>query len=139
MERVLAYLRIETRWRLSRQEVETYLQILASISEVVAPISASHVVLKDIDDDPIVHTAVAGRAEVLCTRDAHFHEESVRDFCGRRSIAIMDDAELLRVIRKQTRSGVCPDSSVVPVPLPHDNCHAPLLTLNTVARAQGRA
>jgi len=101
LRRVLAYPRIEMLWRLTHDDVETYLQVLATISELVAPISEGPVVPKDVDDDPIIYTAVAGRAEVLCTRDAHFYEESVQEFCRRRGIAIMDDLELLRVIRSK--------------------------------------
>ena len=99
--RVLAYPRVEMRWRLRPQEVEQYLQILASVSEVVAPLSGGPIVLKDIDDDPIIYTAVAGRADVLCTLDAHFYEEPVQSFCAQQGIKIMDDVELLRLIRSQ--------------------------------------
>lgn len=99
LERVLAYPRLQQRWKIDRQEVEAYLQTLANVSEVVAPLSGSPIVLKDVDDDPVVYTAVCGQAEVLCTRDAHFYEESVRSFCIQKNIEIMDDIELLRVIR----------------------------------------
>src|SRR5271157_708506 len=97
--RVLAYPRVEMRWKLRPRETEEYLQILASVSEVVAPPSGRAIVLKDVDDDPIIYTAVAGRADVLCTLDAHFYEESVRSFCAQKGIKIMDDVELLRLIR----------------------------------------
>ena len=56
-------------------------------------------VLQDADDDPVIATALAGKAEVLCTLDAHFYVESVRRFCGRNGITIMDDREILRVLR----------------------------------------
>ena len=101
--RVLAYPRVEMRWKLRPQEAELYLQILASLSEVVAPLSGSPISLKDVDDDPIVYTAVTGRADVLCTLDAHFHEDSVQSFCAQQGIKIMDDVELLRLIRRQER------------------------------------
>jgi uncharacterized protein len=97
--RVLAYPRVEMRWKLHPREIEEYLQVLASVSEVVAPPSGRAIVLKDVDDDPIIYTAVAGRADVLCTLDAHFYEESVRSFCAQKGIEIMDDVELLRLIR----------------------------------------
>ena len=98
--RVLAYPRVEMRWKLRPRETEEYLQILASVSEVVAPPSGRAIVLKDVDDDPIIiYTAVAGRADVLCTLDAHFYEESVRSFCAQKGIKIMDDVELLHLIR----------------------------------------
>jgi putative PIN family toxin of toxin-antitoxin system len=99
--RVLAYPRIEERWRLHSREVEQYLQVLASLSELVKPHPGISIVSKDIDDDPIVYTAVTGKADVLCTLDAHFYEDSVKSFCAQKSIAIMDDAELLRVMRSR--------------------------------------
>ena len=101
--RVLAYPRIEKRWRLHPREVEHYLQALASLSEVVKPHTGIAIIAKDINDDPIIYTAVTGKADVLCTLDAHFYEESVKSFCAKRSILIMDDVELLRVMR--TREG----------------------------------
>jgi len=99
--RVVAYPRVEMRWRLRPQEVEEYLQILGSLSEVVAPLSGGPIVLRDVDNDPVIYTAVAGKADVLCTLDSHFYEESVRSFCTEKGIRIMDDVELLRLIRSQ--------------------------------------
>ena len=99
LARVLAYPRIEKRWRLHPREVEQYLQVLASLSQVVKPHPGTPIVSKDINDDPIVYTAVTGRADVLCTLDAHFYEEPVKSFCTQRGILILDDAELLRVMR----------------------------------------
>src|SRR6516162_2167640 len=49
--RVLAYPRIEARWRLHSREVEQYLQVLASLSELVKPHPGISIVSKDIDDD----------------------------------------------------------------------------------------
>jgi putative PIN family toxin of toxin-antitoxin system len=99
--RVLAYPRIVERWRLRPQEVEQYLQALASLSEVVTPHPGVPIVEKDINDDPIIYTAVTGKADILCTLDAHFYEESVKSFCTQRKIVIMDDVELLRILRKR--------------------------------------
>ena len=99
--RVLAYPRIKERWRLHPREVEGYLQNLASSSEVVKPHPGIAVVSKDMDDDPIIYTAVTGKADVLCTLYAHFHEESAKSYCVQKNIVIMDDAELLRVMRSR--------------------------------------
>ena len=101
LARVLTYPRIEKRWRLHPREVEQYLQVLGSLSEVVKPQPGIPIVSKDVDDDPIIYTAVTGKADVLCTLDAHFYEDSVKSFCAQKSIAIMDDAELLRVMRSR--------------------------------------
>jgi putative PIN family toxin of toxin-antitoxin system len=99
--RVLAYPRIEEHWKLHPREVEEYLQILGTLSEIVKPYPGAPLVRADVKDDPVVYTAVAGKADVLCTRDAHFYEDSVKSFCTQNNIAIMDDVELLRVIRQE--------------------------------------
>src|ERR1700757_3654197 len=98
LTRVLAYPRIETRWKLRPEEIEQYVQLLANESELVAPASHVPIVLKDADDDPIIYTALTGKADVLCTLDAHFYQESVQAFCAQEGIAIMDDAALLRLL-----------------------------------------
>jgi predicted nucleic acid-binding protein len=41
------------------------------------------VVLKDPNDDPVVYTAVAGGADVICTVDRHFYQPNVLAFCSR--------------------------------------------------------
>ena len=99
LARVLAYPRIEARWRLRPEEIDEYVQILASASEVVAPAAGVPIVLKDADDDPVLYTAVAGKADVLCTLDAYFYEESVRSFAARMGFSIIDDTALLQQIR----------------------------------------
>jgi hypothetical protein len=71
------------------------------LSEVVKPQPGIPIVAKDINDDPIIYTAVVGKADVLCTLDAHFYEESVKSYCAQKKIVIMDDAELLRVMRNR--------------------------------------
>ncbi len=54
IERVLAYPRVSTRWKLTAQEVEEYLQTLAAISQMVTPLSGGPIILKDVDDDPVI-------------------------------------------------------------------------------------
>ncbi len=103
--RVLAYPRIVKRWKLHPREVEQYLQVLGTVSEIVKPYPGAPLIRADINDDPIVYTAVAGKANVLCTLDAHFHEPSVRAFCSERKITIMDDVELLQIMRNQEERG----------------------------------
>ena len=49
LARVLAYPRIEKRWRLHPREVEQYLQVLGSLSEVVKPQPGIPIVSKDVD------------------------------------------------------------------------------------------
>jgi predicted nucleic acid-binding protein len=52
--------------------------------------------LADPKDDPIVYTAVAGKADVLCTLDRHFQSPAVLDFLRTHGIRVLSDVELLR-------------------------------------------
>ena len=57
------------------------------------------VVPKDPDDDPIIATAVAGQAEIICTRDRHFWHPDVQQYCAAHGIRIMTDIELLQLLQ----------------------------------------
>jgi putative PIN family toxin of toxin-antitoxin system len=69
LERVFSYGRVRAATKLTDDEVAEYLSCIAAreVSEIVFPGPAPRVVPSDADDDPVVHTAVVGRAEVLCT------------------------------------------------------------------------
>lgn len=49
--------------------------------------------------DPDDNAAIAGQAQVICTRDRHFRNENVVDFCAQHGIRIVDDIELLTELR----------------------------------------
>lgn len=63
------------------------------------PVVHEPVVLPDPNDDPVVYTAVAGRAEVLCAMDRHFYTDQVISFCRQSDIEVMNDVELLKKLR----------------------------------------
>ena len=58
------------------------------------------VVPHDSDDDPVVATAIAGKADVVCTLDRHLHNPTVRAYCEQHGIRIMTDAELSALLRE---------------------------------------
>ncbi len=68
---------------------------------VVVPLPADlpAVVPDDPKDNPIVMTAIAGKAEVLCTLDKHLHDSKVVDFCARHGVRVVKDASLLAELR----------------------------------------
>jgi putative PIN family toxin of toxin-antitoxin system len=82
LERVVSYDRVRRVTRLNEDEVGEYLGYLRAkeVCEMVFPGPAPQVVASDPDDDPIVHTAVTGRADILCTLN--------RDFTTRTSLNI---------------------------------------------------
>ena len=102
VRRVLSYPRIQAMYHLSDGEIGEHLQYIESLSDVVVPMEGPPVVLKDPNDDPIVYTALAGQADVLCTGDKHFYEPNVLSFCSRYRIRLMGEVELLRAIRQST-------------------------------------
>jgi hypothetical protein len=55
----------------------------------------------DPDDDPVVHTAVVGRADVLCTLNRDFYNPLVRDYCRERGVLIASDVAVLGFVRGQ--------------------------------------
>src|SRR5579859_5537696 len=101
LERVFSYERVRVSSKLTDEEVAEYLSYLQakSVSEVVFPGPAPRVVPSDPDDDPVVHTAVIGRADVLCTLNRDFYNPSVRDYCRKRGVLISNDVDLLRLLR----------------------------------------
>ena len=101
LERVLGYERVQRMKRLTITENIEYLRYLrrVDVSEMIFPGPAPGVVLADPDDDPVVHTAVTGRADVLCTLNRHFYVPPVVEYCRERGVLIANDLELLRLLR----------------------------------------
>src|SRR5271157_2889289 len=64
--RVLRYPRLLARHGLNEQEIEEHLDFLRRISELVDVVVEKPVV-RDPDDDPVLYTALDGRADELCT------------------------------------------------------------------------
>lgn len=73
---------------------------LYKLAVVVAlPAEIPQIVHGDPKDNPIVMTAIAGRAEVLCTLDRHIRDEQVRQYCRQQGVRVLTDAELLKELR----------------------------------------
>lgn len=92
--RVLGYPRI--RAGLNPAEIGIRANRFRLAAEIIEPSLGAPVVLADAKDDPIVYTAVAGKANVLCTLDRHFYAPNVLEFLGRRGIRVRSDVDLLR-------------------------------------------
>ena len=101
--RVLRYPRLLARHGLSEQEIEEHIDYLRQISELVDVVVGDPVVLSDPDDDPVVYTAVDGRADVLCTRDRDLFQPNVVAFCHEHRIAVMNEVDLLRMLAPRPR------------------------------------
>ncbi len=107
---VLQRPRIRERHDLSDEEVAhfitsiTQVAAMTSITQVAAMISLPAMPPAIVPDDPkgnaVLYTAVLGRADTICTRDRHFLNDAVRSYCSARGIKIMDDVELLKLLRR---------------------------------------
>ena len=85
-----------SRCALTPFDISLYLEFLARASTLVDPMAVPEGVLRDPTDGPVLGTALAGKADVLCTRDADFFAESVQRYSRALGIRILTDAELLR-------------------------------------------
>jgi hypothetical protein len=80
-------------YKLDDDEIAAHIDLLRARADLVSPIMEQPVVLADPNDDPVVHTAIAGRADILCAVDRDFYAADVVSFCRERGIEIMDEAE----------------------------------------------
>ncbi len=94
-ERVLAYPRLQRLWRLTPQDIQEHIGLIEKISSLVHPVVEAPVVLEDPNDDPVIYTAVSGKADVLCTLDRDFFRRDVIQFAQRHGIRIFTDLQLL--------------------------------------------
>lgn len=101
VKRVFSYPRVQALARLSPEEIGEYLESLDASCELVLPATSRTIIRADPDDDAVLQTARAGDADVLCTLDRHFHQPDALEFCSQHGIAVLNDIELLQVLRKE--------------------------------------
>jgi putative PIN family toxin of toxin-antitoxin system len=106
LERVFSYDRVRAFTRLTDEEIAVYLEYLRAkeVSEMVFPGHAPRIVPDDADDDPVVHTAIVGKADILCTLNSDFYHATVVDYCRERGVFIADDVEVLDLLRRRRRA-----------------------------------
>ncbi len=88
--RVLRYPRMQTLYKLTEKDISEHVDLLRARSDLVDPVVHAPVVLADPNDDPVVYTAVAGRADVLCAMDRDFYSPQVIIFCRENGIEVMN-------------------------------------------------
>ncbi|HET6883575.1 MAG TPA: putative toxin-antitoxin system toxin component, PIN family [Pirellulales bacterium] len=103
---ILAYDRIRKLHGLDDVDINRFVDRVA-IGSLIAALEypLMSVVLADPDDDAVVATAVAGRANVICTRNKHLRDPDVLAYCAAHSIRVADDLELLRELRARDAGG----------------------------------
>ena len=101
LTRVLAYPRVRRLHGRGDDEIADFIGSIESIALVVPlPSPLPRIVPHDPDDDMLVATALAGRADALCTRNRHLFHEQVVCHCGQHGVAVIDDLALLVQLRE---------------------------------------
>lgn len=86
--------------QLDDQRIRRVVSRLYKLSIVVPlPADMPPAVPHDSKDDPIVMTAIIGKADALCTLDRHLHEAEVVELCARQGIRVLRDADILEELR----------------------------------------
>lgn len=99
--RVLRYERVRPLHGLEDEEIDQFTAAVQRNALIVdVTLSAkSPIVPDDPEDDPVVLTAVAGRAAYLCSLDKHLFRPEVQSFCAQWGIRVVTDIELLEIPR----------------------------------------
>jgi putative PIN family toxin of toxin-antitoxin system len=102
--RVLRYERVRQQANLTEQDIENFVDALRDSGELVALPDVIPKVCSDETDDVILATAVAGQADVICTRDRHLRHRLVQAYCATYGIRVLTDLELLAEFRAQVKA-----------------------------------
>jgi putative PIN family toxin of toxin-antitoxin system len=94
LARVLRYPRIQALFGLTEEQIYEYVQYLTSASEIVPIDHSLFAPMRDPMDIAVLQTAIAGAADVICTRDSDFRDAETVAFCAAAGIEICTDREL---------------------------------------------
>jgi putative PIN family toxin of toxin-antitoxin system len=100
LARILQYPRVRRLHGLDDVGIMGFVQLIKVGTVLVSPMSPSPVQTNDPDDDLVTGTAVAGKAEVICTWDRHFFDPSVQTACAAFGVRVLDDVDLLAELKK---------------------------------------
>ena len=98
--KTLAYSKLSEVLQMNPSEIHAFVSLLRRSAVLVEPSVGLPIVLSDPKDDPVIYTAVAAQADVLCARDRHFQAPNVLRFCQRHGIEVLDEIELLTKLER---------------------------------------
>ncbi len=99
LARVLRYPRLQTFYGLTENLVFDYVNSLRRASEIVDLNPLVSAPIRDVNDIVVMQTAIIGEADVLCTKDADFFDETPREYLNKLGIAVLDDISLMHRLR----------------------------------------
>ena len=99
LAKVLRYPRLQAFYNLTENLVFDYVNFLRRASEIVDlnPLVAAPI--RDVNDIIVMQTAIIGEADVLCSKDADFFDETAREYLNKLGIAVLDDISLMHRLR----------------------------------------
>jgi len=96
LARVLRYPRLQAVYGLSEEEVYNYIAFLRDSAEIVSVNPLVTAPIRDVNDVVVMQTAIAGKVDVLCTRDDDFLEQPASKYLDEMGIVVIDDIALLK-------------------------------------------
>ena len=98
LDAVLARPRIASKYHISREDRQEYLD-LVRVASVVVPVDGVIQVCRDPDDDFVIETALRGRANALVSRDDDLkHAAEVITYLNRSNINVLTVRHFLSAI-----------------------------------------
>lgn len=83
-------------FHLTTADADRFVAQIEEFSRIVIPADIPDIPMRDETDRPVVGTAVAGKADILCTCDNDLFQGDIVGFCAGRGIRILSDRALLR-------------------------------------------
>jgi putative PIN family toxin of toxin-antitoxin system len=93
--KVLRYPRFQALYSLTDLDLLNYTQLLQSVSQVVILGPYYQAPLRDSNDLTVLQTAERGEADILCTHDRDFYDQTILSYCAARGIEVCDELTLL--------------------------------------------
>jgi putative PIN family toxin of toxin-antitoxin system len=98
--KVLRYPRFQALYGLTKADLLEYTHFLRNVSYVVVLDPQYRAPLRDPTDLIILQTAKRGEADILCTHDGDFYDQTMLSYCAARGIEVCDESTLLeRLLR----------------------------------------
>lgn len=104
LDRVLRYPRLQKIHGLTDSQMEEFVRSIQQVALVVDVEPAkSPSVTRDINDDPVVETAVRTKADFLCSVDKDLLTQPVVDHCLKSGVKVVSDIKLIAILRNIER------------------------------------
>lgn len=96
VSKVLRYPRIVDLYGISEPEILEYVQFLQSVSTIVLFDPTYLAPLRDPADFAVLQVAEHGEADILCTQDADFFDQTVLSYCATLGLEICNEMTLAK-------------------------------------------